>query len=92
MRGIVCPAALAAVCLPVFAADKDVNPDEIIQKFAAKEAGVPRGAEQLHLPSERQNPGTGRRRQSHRREVGRGVGHHLLARRQAHARRWSTRR
>ena len=31
--------ALAAVCLPVWAADvKDVNPDEIIQKFAAKEA------------------------------------------------------
>ena len=31
--------AAAAVCLPLFAADnKDVNPDEIIQKFAAKEA------------------------------------------------------
>jgi len=39
MRGIVCTAAIAALCLPVFAADtKDnVNPDEIIQKFAAKE-------------------------------------------------------
>ena len=31
--------ALAAVCLPVWAGDvKDVNPEEIIQKFAAKEA------------------------------------------------------
>jgi hypothetical protein len=31
--------AVAAVCLPLFAADnKDVNPEEIIQKFAAKEA------------------------------------------------------
>ncbi len=31
--------AAAAVCLPLFAADnKDVNPEEIIQKFAAKEA------------------------------------------------------
>jgi len=30
-------AAVAVVCLPVFAAEK-VNPDEIVQKFAAKEA------------------------------------------------------
>jgi hypothetical protein len=40
MRGIVCTAAIAALCLPVFAADtKDgVDPQEIIKKFAAKEA------------------------------------------------------
>ena len=37
MRGMLVWAAAAAVCLPVFAAEK-VNPDEIIQKFAAKEA------------------------------------------------------
>src|ERR1035441_4362179 len=42
MRAIVLSAALAVVCLPVWAAgpqaaDK-VNPDEIIRKFAAKEA------------------------------------------------------
>ena len=36
MRVIVVSAAFAAVCLPVWAAD-DVNPAEIIQKFAAKE-------------------------------------------------------
>ena len=40
MRGIVFSAAIAALCLPVWAADNkdDVNPQEIIQKFAAKEA------------------------------------------------------
>lgn len=40
MRGIVCTAAIAALCLPVWAADtKDgVDPQEIIKKFAAKEA------------------------------------------------------
>ena len=39
MRGIVLSAAIAAVCLPLGAADnKDINPQEIIQKFAAKEA------------------------------------------------------
>jgi len=36
---MVISAAIAAVCLPLWAADdKDVNPQEIIQKFAAKEA------------------------------------------------------
>jgi hypothetical protein len=40
MRGIVFSAAIAALCLPLWAADtKDsVNPQEIIKKFAAKEA------------------------------------------------------
>ena len=41
MRGIVLWTAIAAICLPVWADDgqKDnVNPDEIIKKFAAKEA------------------------------------------------------
>jgi hypothetical protein len=40
MRAIVCSAAVAALCLPLIAADtKDnINPQEIIQKFAAKEA------------------------------------------------------
>src|SRR5690348_4615795 len=39
MRVLLFSTVVAAVCLPVFAADtKDnVNPDEIIQKFAAKE-------------------------------------------------------
>src|SRR5436305_6896275 len=37
MRVMLLCAAVAAVSLPVFAAEK-VNPDEIIQKFAAKEA------------------------------------------------------
>jgi hypothetical protein len=37
MRGIVLSAAIAAVCLPIWAADDIVNADEIIQKFAAKE-------------------------------------------------------
>jgi len=40
MRVMLLSIAVAAVCLPVFAADADkdnVNPDEIIQKFAAKE-------------------------------------------------------
>ena len=37
MRVMLVWAAAAAVCLPVFAAEK-VNPAEIIQKFAAKEA------------------------------------------------------
>ena len=36
MRVIVLSAALAMLCLPVRAAD-DVNPEEIIRKFAAKE-------------------------------------------------------
>ena len=41
MRGIVVSAAIAALCLPIWAADdtKDsVNPQDIIKKFAAKEA------------------------------------------------------
>src|SRR5258708_37524386 len=39
MRGILLSAAITAMCLPLCAADtKDVNPQEIIQKFAAKEA------------------------------------------------------
>jgi hypothetical protein len=37
MRVLLLSAAVAVVCLPVFSADK-TNPDEIIQKFAAKEA------------------------------------------------------
>jgi hypothetical protein len=37
MRGIVLSAAIAAVCLPMWAADDIVNADEIIRKFAAKE-------------------------------------------------------
>jgi len=37
MRGIVLSAAIAAMCLPMWAADDIVNADEIIQKFAAKE-------------------------------------------------------
>ncbi len=37
MRFILAFAGVAAVCLPLAAAD-DVNPDEIIRKFAAKEA------------------------------------------------------
>jgi hypothetical protein len=38
MRGIVLSTAIAAVCLPTWAADDNINADEIIQKFAAKEA------------------------------------------------------
>jgi len=46
MRTVILSAALAALCLPMWAAQdqskqdqgKDVNPDEIIRKFAAKEA------------------------------------------------------
>jgi len=40
MRGIVLSAAIAVVCLPIWAADvKDnINTDDIIKKFAAKEA------------------------------------------------------
>jgi len=37
MRGIVLSTAIAAMCLPMWAADDVVNADEIIQKFAAKE-------------------------------------------------------
>jgi hypothetical protein len=37
MRGVVLSTAIAAVCLPMWAADDNVNADEIIQKFAAKE-------------------------------------------------------
>jgi hypothetical protein len=37
MRGIVLSAAIAALCLPMWAADDNINADEIIQKFAAKE-------------------------------------------------------
>jgi hypothetical protein len=37
MRGIVLSTVIAAVCLPMWAADDIVNADEIIQKFAAKE-------------------------------------------------------
>jgi hypothetical protein len=36
MRNLIVSAALAAACLPIWAAD-DVNPQEIIQKFAARE-------------------------------------------------------
>src|ERR1051325_9783552 len=43
MRGIVLSAAIAALCIPVWAADGDgkdaaVNPQEIIKKFSTKEA------------------------------------------------------
>jgi len=40
MRQVILSAAIAAVCLPVWAADNkdNINPQEIIQKFAAKEA------------------------------------------------------
>src|SRR5579863_4021389 len=43
MRGMLLSAAAAALCFPVWGADQaqkpaDVNTDEIIQKFAAKEA------------------------------------------------------
>jgi hypothetical protein len=41
MRTVILSAALAALCLPVLPAQdqaKDVNPEEIIRKFAAKEA------------------------------------------------------
>jgi hypothetical protein len=42
MRGIVLSAVITALCLPLCAVDGDnkdnVNPQEIIQKFAAKEA------------------------------------------------------
>jgi hypothetical protein len=37
MRGIVLSTAIAAICLPMWAADDIVNADEIIRKFAAKE-------------------------------------------------------
>lgn len=38
MRNLIVAAAVAAACLPMWAADTDnVNPQEIIQKFAAKE-------------------------------------------------------
>jgi hypothetical protein len=37
MRGILLSTAIAAVCLPMWAADDIVNADQIIQKFAAKE-------------------------------------------------------
>ena len=37
MRVMLLCAAAAAVCMPAFAAEK-ANPEEIIQKFAAKEA------------------------------------------------------
>jgi hypothetical protein len=37
MRGIVLSTVIAAVCLPMWAADDNVNADEIIRKFAAKE-------------------------------------------------------
>jgi len=38
MRAVILSAAVAALCLPAFAADtKDINPQDIIQKFAAKE-------------------------------------------------------
>jgi hypothetical protein len=37
MRGVVLSTAIAAVCLPMWAADDNINADEIIQKFAAKE-------------------------------------------------------
>src|SRR5215472_16870806 len=41
MRGFILTAAVCAVCLPTWAADtidSSINPQEIIQKFAAKEA------------------------------------------------------
>jgi hypothetical protein len=38
MRNLIVSAAIAAVCLPMWAGDTDnVNPQEIVQKFAAKE-------------------------------------------------------
>lgn len=37
MRSIVLAGLLAALAIPMWAADANVNPDEIIQKFAAKE-------------------------------------------------------
>jgi hypothetical protein len=46
MRSLVLPAILAVLSLPVWAGGaKDVNPDEIIQKFAAKEAEFARARE-----------------------------------------------
>ena len=85
MQSAISAAAGGCSCLPVWAAEDDVNPDEIIQKFAAKEAGV-RRRRATTTP-------TGKRvkfeeldaeRQPDRREVGTGGRHHLLAGRQAH--------
>src|ERR1700719_2622481 len=46
MRSVVLPAILAVLSVPTWAADaKDANPDEIIQKFAAKEAEFSRARE-----------------------------------------------
>jgi hypothetical protein len=46
MRFVVLPATLAFLSVPMWAADsKDVNPDEIVQKFAAKEAQFSRARE-----------------------------------------------
>ena len=46
MRFFVLPAILAFLSVPMWAADaKDVNPDEIVQKFAAKEAQFARARE-----------------------------------------------
>ena len=46
MRFVLLPAILAVLSVPTWAADaKDVNPDEIIQKFAAKEAEFSRARE-----------------------------------------------
>ena len=43
MRVIVfCGCYARLLCLPALGGRDDVNPDEIIQKFAAKEAGVRR--------------------------------------------------
>ena len=36
MRRLCVSAAIAALCVPLWGAD-DVNPDEIVRKFAAKE-------------------------------------------------------
>ena len=70
------------VCLPDAGRPTTSMPAEIIQKFAAKEAGIPAGAQQLHLPPEREDGGTGSSGTGG--QVGRGGGHHLHARRQAH--------
>jgi len=46
MRSVVLPAILAVLSAPTWAGDaKDANPDEIIQKFAAKEAEFSRARE-----------------------------------------------
>ena len=87
MRAILLSAALAAICLPGWAADPktdNVNPDEIIKKFAAKEAEFARRATttptarrvKLEVLDSGGNPTGG--------IVDRAGRYHLLAGRQAH--------